>query len=349
MGLFSFFRKNKQESASGQGDFLSRSATESAAARGRRTGSRSSAGSANVRGGSRKSAKDEVNDPMLPEKKRARRRLIGAIALVLAMVIVLPMIFDSKPRPLSDDIAIQIPSKDGAKDAGNAAKPADSGLAPKEEVVNPANAAADQSAAGRNAQVASTSPLASAAQALPLNATNAALPDSPESTSDKPDNARALTKTDTKVDTKDVAGNKSNAKSDDRNSVKLSGDNDVAKKDAAKDVDKSKSDDSARAMAILEGKSDKSVKSDKDNTSKKPVANGGKVVIQVAALATQEKIDELRGKLSKAGIPTFIQKVATQDGERTRIRVGPFATHEEANKMRAKINRLGLNATIVAP
>ncbi len=55
---------------------------------------------------------EEPIDPMLPEKKRARRRLIGATALVLAAIIGLPMIFDSEPKPLSDDIAIQIPSRD---------------------------------------------------------------------------------------------------------------------------------------------------------------------------------------------------------------------------------------------
>jgi DedD protein len=53
-------------------------------------------------------------DPMLPEKKRARRRLIGATALVLAAVIGLPMIFDSEPRPISQDINIQIPPRDKA-------------------------------------------------------------------------------------------------------------------------------------------------------------------------------------------------------------------------------------------
>ncbi len=57
---------------------------------------------------------EEPIDPMLPEKKRARRRLIGATALVLAAVIGLPMIFDSEPKPLTDDIAIQIPSRDKA-------------------------------------------------------------------------------------------------------------------------------------------------------------------------------------------------------------------------------------------
>ncbi len=59
-----------------------------------------------------KAQEDEPLDPMLPEKKRARRRLIGATALVLAAVIGLPMIFDTEPKPLSDDVAVQIPSRD---------------------------------------------------------------------------------------------------------------------------------------------------------------------------------------------------------------------------------------------
>lgn len=50
-------------------------------------------------------------DPLLPEKQRARRRLVGALALVLAAVIVLPMVLDSKPKPATGDIAIEIPSQ----------------------------------------------------------------------------------------------------------------------------------------------------------------------------------------------------------------------------------------------
>ena len=63
---------------------------------------------------SARTPEDEPMDPMLPEKKRARRRLIGATALVLAAVIGLPMIFDSEPRPISQDINIQIPPRDKA-------------------------------------------------------------------------------------------------------------------------------------------------------------------------------------------------------------------------------------------
>ncbi len=58
-------------------------------------------------------------------KRQARRRLIGAIALVLLAVIVLPMVFDAEKKPLDADISIQIPNKDAAvaKGAGAIATP----------------------------------------------------------------------------------------------------------------------------------------------------------------------------------------------------------------------------------
>ena len=55
---------------------------------------------------------DPSPDADLQLKKRARRRLVGAIALALLAVIVLPMVMDSEPRPLSQDIQVRIPSQD---------------------------------------------------------------------------------------------------------------------------------------------------------------------------------------------------------------------------------------------
>ena len=54
-------------------------------------------------------AKATISDEELQLKKRARRRLVGAIALVLLIVVFLPMILDSEPKPLNQDIAITIP------------------------------------------------------------------------------------------------------------------------------------------------------------------------------------------------------------------------------------------------
>lgn len=53
-----------------------------------------------------------VSDEELHLKKRARRRLVGAIVLVTAVAVVLPMILDSEPKPSSQSINIQIPSPD---------------------------------------------------------------------------------------------------------------------------------------------------------------------------------------------------------------------------------------------
>jgi DedD protein len=50
-----------------------------------------------------------ISDEELQLKKRARRRLVGAIALVLLVVVFLPMFLDSEPKPLNQDIAINIP------------------------------------------------------------------------------------------------------------------------------------------------------------------------------------------------------------------------------------------------
>lgn len=45
-------------------------------------------------------------------RRRARRRLIGAAVLVLVGVVVLPLLFDTTPRPVAVDIPIEIPAKD---------------------------------------------------------------------------------------------------------------------------------------------------------------------------------------------------------------------------------------------
>src|SRR5688572_14849848 len=51
-----------------------------------------------------------ISDEELQLKKRARRRLVGAIVLVTAVAVVLPMVLDSEPKPVSQNVDIQIPS-----------------------------------------------------------------------------------------------------------------------------------------------------------------------------------------------------------------------------------------------
>lgn len=52
------------------------------------------------------------SENQLELKKRARRRLVGSVALALTAAIVLPMVMDHEPKPLTQDIQIRIPSQD---------------------------------------------------------------------------------------------------------------------------------------------------------------------------------------------------------------------------------------------
>lgn len=57
-------------------------------------------------------------------RKRARRRLLGAIALALTAAIVLPIVMDHEPRPPAQDIAVRIPSRDAAPPLASPARDA---------------------------------------------------------------------------------------------------------------------------------------------------------------------------------------------------------------------------------
>lgn len=55
----------------------------------------------------------ELTDDELNLRRKARRRLIGASALTLAVVVILPMVLDSEPKP-GQDIDLRIPNPDRA-------------------------------------------------------------------------------------------------------------------------------------------------------------------------------------------------------------------------------------------
>lgn len=56
-------------------------------------------------------AKAQTEDE-LNLRRKARRRLIGAFAFTLAVVVILPMVLDSEPKPTGKDIDLRIPSPD---------------------------------------------------------------------------------------------------------------------------------------------------------------------------------------------------------------------------------------------
>ena len=47
-------------------------------------------------------------------KRRGRRRLVGAVALVLAAVVILPMVFDPEPKSTQTPVTVKIPAENEA-------------------------------------------------------------------------------------------------------------------------------------------------------------------------------------------------------------------------------------------
>ena len=96
-------------------------------------------------------------------RRRARHRLIGATVLVILGVVGFPLVFDTQPRPVSVDIAVDIPDRIKTKpmvSASSATKQAplatDAALSPKEEVVAAAKKEETTSSNAAQSAVAST-------------------------------------------------------------------------------------------------------------------------------------------------------------------------------------------------
>ena len=71
-------------------------------------------------------------------KRRGRRRLVGAVALVLAAVIVLPMVFDQEPRGTGSTVSVRIPGENEAPFAPKPVTKAPEPIAEKKAEAPPA-------------------------------------------------------------------------------------------------------------------------------------------------------------------------------------------------------------------
>ncbi len=346
MGLFSRFKKQDTSDSYENGEFRSRAEEDSVETR-----SRSKKAAA--------SRRSRVEDPILPEKKRARRRLIGASAIALAAVIGLPMLFDSEPKPLGDDVQIRIPSKDKAPELAanqNQAEPVEAGsnrrpvitpAEPVEEIIEPASPlpkakdlpalpkTESKTATGQTAALTATPEKTIKTERQPEVITEARRDIKELRAESKP--ADKAQKSPEKEHSKPEF--KTEAKSEPKSERKPEPKTEPAKpvKNAAGD------DETARALAILEGKTPAKPQA----TTKTEHTEKSSYTVQVAALASQEKVDELQSKLRSANIRSYTQKVATSSGDKIRVRIGPFESKEEADKARAKLDKLGLSGTLV--
>ncbi len=96
--------------------------------------------------------------------------------------------------------------------------------------------------------------------------------------------------------------------------------------------------EAARAEALLKGQPDPRPAS---------AAAAARLVVQVGAYADEDRVRDVRQKLERAGLKTYVHTASTPEGKRTRVRVGPFDTRADADKAAARVKALGLPAAVL--
>jgi DedD protein len=261
-------------------------------------------------------------------RRRARQRLIGSAVLVLLGVLGFPLLFETQPRAVPVDLAIEIPSRNAVKPGAPIAPIAPAQpVAPKEQIASPVTEPAKADAPPVLA--ANTAPVT-----VPAVSAQASLVDKEEIVDAKPTppvkvDPKPATKPETQAELKPKAEIKPKVE------AKVEAKPKIEPKPEAKPVAKPKLDDGQRARALLDG-----------NTSSPPSADK-RMVVQVGAFADEALAREARAKLERAGLKTYTHVAETKDGKRIRVRVGPFTSRAEADKAASKIKTLNLPAAVL--
>lgn len=247
-----------------------------------------------------------VSEDLLHLRKRARRRLVGAVALVIFALIVLWTALDNAPPPrFSTGNPVEIVSSAPALTAQRASLVAvvDTGSPTHLQPPPDAAAVATLPVESASVPVAIKEPQeqrqANTPEVLPGKLVNrtvaAATPAKPAPV--KPVPVQAVVKPKPKVN-----------------------------ESAAPDPKK-----------ILEGKVDPT------EAAAKPA---GKHYVQIGAFADAAKAQQLTAKLKAAGLPVLAEKVTTSKGELTRVRIGPAADPARAEAYRKKAESVGVSGKV---
>lgn len=280
------------------------------------------------------SAPSPAADPLLDEagpvqaaRTRARRRLMGAVVLLAVGVLVFPLLFETKPRPLAADVPIDVPARRDAAPARTAAAPIELPAEPAASVPSAPEAVAQPAAASAQP----TAPVA-APQPVPAATVAAVAPPKASETPAPKLDAKPEPKPEAKPERKPEpkAEHKAEHKPEPKPEPKVE-----AKVEAKPDNRKA---DGERAKALLEGKPEGAAAAE---------AKPGRFVVQVGAFTDARKLREVRAHVEKLGLKTYTQSVETEAGVRTRVRVGPYTTRAEAEAAGVKLKAAGLPGNVL--
>ena len=259
------------------------------------------------------------SEEALQLKRRARRRLIGAIALMCFVVIILPLLLDKEPGPAGPPLDVQIPKQDQGGISALIGAPVVQAPALMQPAAVPAKKIEAAPAQPAPPAASDDAPASKAAPSAPKSAGGPVAKAEPSVAKAEPSVAKA-------APAKAEAAKPETTKAETTKSepAKLESAPGNASEDTSSTVSKAEQE---RAQAALRDEA---------------------WVVSLDAFSDAKNVKLLRAKLSAAGVKSYTEPVKTSKGELTRVRAGPFTSKEAAEKARAKLEAMGLKPGAVA-
>lgn len=244
---------------------------------------------------------------------RARRRLIGALVLVLTAIIVVPMMFDDTATQQAETplvlpaVVPPIPEPDVA-------------------VVNPSDYAVDE-------------------PVLPDSTAQQADPTAPVSDNELADTGDTLSPTTPEPPTTETA-TPAETRSEPESRPEPA--RTEPKPEPAPEPSKPKpadqrTDDGSVALALLEGRTPPPV-----TQGASPASQQGKFVLQVAAYSTEADAQGRRTSLVNSGVTNaYVERAVSNNKTTYRLRVGSFPTRDAAQAAQARLRALGYDNSLL--
>ena len=248
-------------------------------------------------------------DPAVDElRRKARRRLVGAIVLALAAAVILPMLLEKEPKPLGEDVAVRIPPVDEGKFVNRLSPPAEAGKGAAENAPSTSPGAVPSIPAPAPAPVAEGAKPAAAPTEAPPSAPPSAAATLPQDAAPSEPRPSAPSP---------VA---SNGKAEPKPSAAVE-----HKSDPAPEA-------KTGAVAATPAKS-RSVEG---------------FVVQLAAFSDDKGANALASKLKRNGYPAYTESIQTSRGTLYRVRVGGYGSREAAADARNRLKGDGYAGIVAA-
>ena len=302
---------------------------------------------------------DSAADTSLAEKKKARHRLVGAIALCLVAAVVVPMLLESEPRTGLRSLPMTVEAAAGSTRAGQpwirppVADEAARSIMPDQVVMLEEGSAGQPAPSGQGTprapgdQPSVNLPDLSArtGQGAESAATPAVPPSSQPARSASSEAAAGRGRAAAGQDAANQARPARPATSPSGNTAQRPANAPLPKPlpmtqgGGQSDAD-SRPDVLARLIDQV----------DSGSNAARPTARqqSRRFLVQVGAYSNVKSARAAVDRVAKAGFNAYQETVKTSNGDWIRVRVGPFASREDAEQAQQALKRAGVTAALIA-